>query len=401
MFDLADRMNTIKSSPTLVLNAMAAELRAQGVDVINLSAGEPDFETPKWIQEAAVHAMQQGLTKYTPADGLPVLKTAIQQKLNRDYDLDYDLKMISVGAGGKQIIFNALMASVNPNDEVIIPAPYWVSYPEIVSFCGGVPVLVPCSAENDFKLTAEQLRYHITDRTRWLILNSPNNPTGAFYSRDELRALADVLMEFNHVNILSDDIYEKLIYDDAHFVSIVRVEPRLKFRTLIVNGVSKSYAMTGWRLGFGAGPVDLIRAINLLQSQSTSNACSISQAAAVEAFVGPQDFLNEWRASFDERRQAVFKAINAISGLSCVMPQGAFYHYVNCEEILGLKTPEGKRLNTDKDVSLYLLEHAKVMVVDGDSFGLSPYFRISYAMSMGNLIEGCKRIAEAISDLNV
>ncbi len=399
MFSLADRMNTIQPSPTLVLNAKAGELRAQGVDIINLSTGEPDFDTPKWIQDAAIKAMQSGVTKYTPGDGLPTLKAAIQKKLVRDYDLDYDLNMITVGAGGKQIIFNAFMASVNPGDEVIIPAPYWVSYPEIVSFCGGVPILVPCLPEDNFKLTAEQLRYHITDRTRWLILNSPNNPTGVVYSRDELRALSAVLMEFNHVNILSDDIYENLVYDDKKFVSIVRVEPRLKFRTLVVNGVSKSYAMTGWRLGFAAGPVDLIKAITLLQSQSTSNACSISQAAAVEAFIGPQDFLNEWRHSFVERRDASFKAINAIPGLTCAMPKGAFYHYIDCHNILGAQTPDGVRLKSDKDFCLYLLEYAKVMVVSGDAFGLSPYFRISYATSMDNLMLGCERIANAIADL--
>ena len=399
MFELADRMNTIQSSPTLVLNAKAGELRAQGIDVINLSTGEPDFDTPKWIQEAAIKAMRKGVTKYTPGDGLPELKNAIQKKLLRDYDLDYDLNMITVGAGGKQIIFNALMASVNPGDEVIIPAPYWVSYPEIVSFCGGIPILVSCPPEDNFKLTAEQLRYHITDRTRWLILNSPNNPTGVVYSREEIRALSDILMEFNHVNILSDDIYENLVYDDKKFVSIVRVEPRLKFRTLVVNGVSKSYAMTGWRLGFAAGPVDLIKAITLLQSQSTSNACSISQVAAAEAFNGPQDFLNDWRYSFVQRRDASFEAINAIPGLTCSMPKGAFYHYINCNDILGAKTPDGVRLKTDKDFCLYLLGHAKVMVVSGDSFGLSPYFRISYATSMDNLMLGCERIAKAIADL--
>lgn len=401
MFNLADRMNTIQPSPTLVLNAKAGELRAQGIDIINLSTGEPDFDTPKWIQDAAIKAMQNGVTKYTPGDGLPSLKGAIQKKLLRDYDLDYDLNMITVGAGGKQVIFNALMASVNPGDEVIIPAPYWVSYPEIVSFCGGIPILVPCLPEDNFKLTAEQLRYHITDRTRWLILNSPNNPTGVVYSREELRALSEVLMKFNHVNILSDDIYENLIYDDEKFVSIVRVEPRLKFRTLVVNGASKSYAMTGWRIGFAAGPLDLIKAITLLQSQSTSNACSISQAAAVEAFIGPQDFLDTWRHSFVERRDASFNAINAIPGLTCAMPKGAFYHYVDCHAILGAKTPDGVRLKSDKDFCLYLLEHAQVMVVSGDSFGLSPYFRISYATSMNNLMLGCERIAKAISDLTI
>jgi aspartate aminotransferase len=293
------------------------------------------------------------------------------------------------------------MASINPGDEVIIPTPYWVSYPEIVRFCGGDPIFVPCLPENNFKLTAEDLRYHITDRTRWLILNSPNNPTGATYTRDELKSLATVLVEFNKVNILSDDIYENLVYDNQKFVSIVRVEPRLKFRTLIVNGASKSYAMTGWRLGFGAGPTSLINAISLLQSQSTSNACSISQAAAVAAFTGPQEFLNDWSDSFCVRRNASFKSINSIPGLSCVMPTGAFYHYVNCADIMYAKTPQGLRLKSDKDLCLYLLECAKVMVVSGDSFGLSPYFRISYATSMKTLMEGCARIAKAIAALEI
>ncbi|MDP3371498.1 MAG: pyridoxal phosphate-dependent aminotransferase [Candidatus Paracaedibacteraceae bacterium] len=400
MFDLADRMKTIQPSPTLLLNTKATQLRAQGVDIINFSTGEPDFATPQWIQEAAIQAMQQGLTKYTPTDGLPILKEAIQKKMRRDYDLDYDLDTITVGTGAKQIIFNAFLASINPGDEVIIPAPYWVSYPEIVNFCGGISITVHCSMNNNFKITPNQLRENITKRTRWVILNSPNNPTGAVYSKEELFALSEVLMEESHVNILSDDIYELLTYDETHFSSIVKIEPRLKFRTLIVNGVSKSYAMTGWRLGFGAGPADLIKAINMLQSQSTSNPCSITQGAAAAAFIGPQNFLFDWLRIYEERRDVSFKIFSKTPGLNCLLPTGAFYHYINCEGIIGKKTPDGDILRTDKDISFYLLEKAKVAVVSGNSFGLSPYFRMSYTCSIDVLKEGCQRIYDAITALN-
>ncbi len=399
MFKLSNRMNAIQPSPTLALNAKAAQLRADGVDIVNFSLGEPNFNTPLWIQEAAIQAMQQGLTKYTPTDGIPLLKQAIQKKLSRDYKLDYELDLITVGAGTKQLIFNAFMASLNPGDEVIIPAPYWVSYPELVRFFGGVPVIVSGSPENEFKLTADQLKAHITPKTRWVIINSPNNPTGAVYSQGELRQIADVLMEHFHVHVLSDDIYEHLTYDDVKFSSIVKVEPRLKFRTLICNGVSKAYAMTGWRLGFAAGAFDLIQALNLLQSQSTSNPCSISQAAAASALNGPHSFLIDWRQSFDERRTATHNVIGAIPGLSCEMPKGAFYLYVNCERLLGLLTPNGEVLRSDHDVCTYLLEEAKVMVIGGSAFGLSPYFRISYATSMENLMEGCQRIEKAVRRL--
>lgn len=400
MFALANRMNTIQASPTLVLNSKAAQLRAQGIDVINFSTGEPDFETPKWIQEAAIQAMQQGLTKYTPTDGIPILKEAVQKKMRRDYILDYDLDELTIGAGAKQLIFNAFLASIDPGDEVIIPAPYWVSYPDIVNFCGGVSIIVSCHLENNFKITPNQLRDSITKRTKWIILNSPNNPTGSVYSKEELLALSKVLMEESHVNILSDDIYELLTYDDACFSSIVCVEPRLRFRTLIINGVSKSYAMTGWRLGFAAGPSSLIKAMNMLHSQSTSNVCSVTQGAATAAFNGPQNFIIDWMRIYEEHRNVSHQMINNIPGLHCLLPKGAFYHYINCEEILGKTTPDGKYLRSDKDVGLYFLEKAQVVVVSGDSFGLSPYFRISYTGKIENIKEGCKRIADAVAQLN-
>ncbi len=401
MFDLSARMKNIQPSVTFGLNAKANELRSQGIDVINLAIGEPDFDTPEWIQDAAINAIKGGITRYTPSDGFPDLKKAIQTKMTRDYKLDYDLDMITAGAGSKQILFNALLASINPGDEVIIPAPYWGSYPEIVRFCEGVPVIVPCSPQNDFKITANQLDGYITDRTRWIILNSPNNPTGAYYSGENLKKLSSVLMEYNKVNILTDDIYENLIYDDEKFINILQVEPRLKFRTLIINGVSKSYAMTGWRLGFGVGPKNLIQGIKLLSSQSTSNACSISQAAAIAALTGPQDFLEDWKKSYQERRDASFELINSIPHLSCIMPKGAFFHYVNCAKLIYSKTQNGNYLKTEDDIVSYLLTKAKVMVVGGASFGLSPFFRISYASSMDNVKTGCKRISKAISNLIV
>ncbi len=399
MFSLADRLRSIQPSPTLALNARASALKAEGVDVINLAAGEPDFETPAWIQEAAIQAMKQGLTKYTAVDGIRPLKRAIQEKFRRDNDLEYTLDEITVANGGKQILFNAMMASLNHGDEVIIPAPYWVSYPDIVRMFEGVDVIVPCAEETGFKLTAEALRQAITKRTKWIILNSPSNPTGSVYSKEELKALADVLCHYPNIYILSDDIYENLIYDDAPFYNIVQVEPHLKNQTLILNGVSKSYSMTGWRIGYGAGPQTLIKAMNLIQSQSTSNACSIAQGAAVMAVSGPQEFLKEWRQIFAERRDATLKAFNQVPGLTCLKPEGAFYLYVNCEGVLGKKTPDGHMLKTDNQFCGYLLDAAKVTAVSGDAFGLSPYFRISYATSLELLEEACKRIHKAVSDL--
>ena len=399
MFSLADRLRSIQPSPTLALNARAAALKAEGIDVINLAAGEPDFETPGWIQESAIQAMKQGLTKYTAVDGIQPLKKAIQEKFRRDNDLEYTLDEITVANGGKQILFNAMMASLNTGDEVIIPAPYWVSYPDVVRMFGGVDVIVPCTEETGFKLTAEALRQAITKRTKWVILNSPSNPTGSVYSKQDLKSLADVLCHYPNIYILSDDIYEHLIYGDVPFYNIAQVEPHLKNQTLILNGVSKSYSMTGWRIGYGAGPQTLIRAMNLIQSQSTSNACSIAQGGAVMAINGPQEFLNDWRQIFAERRDKTLQALNQVSGLNCLTPDGAFYLYVNCQGVLGKQTPNGKILETDNQFCAYLLDAAKVTAVSGDAFGLSPYFRISYATSLELLQAACQRIQEAVAQL--
>lgn len=399
MFRLADRLSSIQPSPTLSLNARAAALKAQGGNVINLAAGEPDFDTPTWIKEAAAQAMQQGLTKYTAVDGIQPLKKAIQQKLHRDNGLSYELDELTVANGGKQILFNALMASLNPGDEVIIPAPYWVSYPDIVRMFDAVDRIIPCAEQNGFKLTAQQLEEAITSKTKWVILNSPSNPTGAVYSEKELKDLAAVLCKHPDIYILSDDIYEHLVYDNLKFYNIIQVEPSLKDRTLILNGVSKSYSMTGWRIGYGAGSKTLIKAMNLIQSQSTSNACSIAQAAAVKAIDGPQDFLKDWRQTFEERRDKTLALLNHVPGLSCLTPQGAFYLYVNCQGVLGKVTPAGQKIETDNQFCNYLLEAAQVTAVSGDAFGLSPYFRISYATSLELLQEASQRIAKAVSDL--
>ena len=399
MFSLADRLRSIQPSPTLSLNARATALKAEGVDVINLAAGEPDFATPTWVQEAAIQAMNQGLTKYTAVDGIQPLKKAIQEKFQRDNSLKYALDEITVANGGKQILFNVLMASLNHGDEVIIPAPYWVSYPDIVRMFDGVEVIIPCTEATGFKLTAKALKQAITHRTKWVILNSPSNPTGSVYSRAELKELADILNQYPNIYILSDDIYEHLVYDNLHFCNIVQVEPHLKNQTLILNGVSKSYSMTGWRIGYGAGPKTLIKAMNLIQSQSTSNACSIAQAAAVMALNGPQEFLRNWRQTFAERRDMTLNALSKVPGLSCLKPEGAFYLYVNCAGVLGKRTPDGQTLQTDNQFCGYLLDAAKVTAVSGDAFGLSPYFRISYATSLELLQEACKRIHKAVSDL--
>ncbi len=399
MFSLANRLRSIQPSPTLALNARAAALKAEGVNIINLAAGEPDFETPEWIQEAAVQAMRQGLTKYTAVDGLSSLKKAIQRKFLRDNQLAYELQEITVANGGKQILFNAMMATLNPGDEVIIPSPYWVSYPDIVRMFEGVDRMVPCGEESHFKLTPALLEKALTSHTKWLILNSPSNPTGAVYTVQELKDLAEVLRQHPDVWILSDDIYEHLVYDQASFTNIIQVDASLKSRTLILNGVSKSYSMTGWRIGYGAGPERLIKAMNLIQSQSTSNACSIAQGAAIEALNGPQGFLKEWQKVFAERRDITLKALNRIEGLHGIRPGGAFYLYINCGGVLGRKTPSGQILETDNQFCQYLLESARVTVVSGDAFGLSPYFRLSYATSLPLLEEACCRIGQAVSQL--
>lgn len=396
---LAQRLSLIKPSPTLAMNAKAAQMKASGIDVISLSAGEPDFDTPEFIKQAATRAMANGITKYTAVDGLPALKKAIQQKFLRDNQLSYDLDQLMVSTGGKQVLFNALMATIETDDEVIIPAPYWVSYPDMTALFGGKPIFIDCLEENGFKLTPSQLDTAITSKTKWVILNSPSNPTGEIYSKEELIALGQVLLKHPHVFILSDDIYEYLIYDGISFYTIASVVPELKPRTLIVNGVSKSYSMTGWRIGYGAGPKEIIKAMTMLQSQSTSNACSIAQAATIEALSSDLSFLKEWKKQFEERRDFFHTEINKIPGLSARKAGGAFYLYINCKGVIGRKTPEGIVIHSDNDFAGYLLEHAKVAVVSGDAFGLSPYFRISYATSKETLNQAVSRIAAAVASL--
>lgn len=396
---IADRLQRIKPSPTLAVTAKARELKAAGVDVIGLGAGEPDFDTPDWIKEAAARAMAAGDTKYTAVDGTPALKEAIIAKFKRENDLSYEMDQVTVGTGAKQIIYNALMATLNPGDEVIIPAPYWVSYPDMTLLAEGTPVIVGCPSEKGFKLQPADLEHAITPRSKWLILNSPNNPTGAAYTRAELRALADVLMRHPQIHVMCDDIYEHLIYDDFDFGTIAEVEKGLKSRTLTINGVSKSYAMTGWRIGYAGGSADLIKAIAKIQGQSTSNPCSIAQAAAVEALNGRQDFLRERAQVFKRRRDFVVRAINEAEGLSCTTPEGAFYVFVCCKDLLGKRGSSGQVLQNDQDVATYLLESEGVAVVQGSAFGVDGYFRISYATSDSALEEACKRIQRACAAL--
>ncbi|MBL4840213.1 MULTISPECIES: aspartate transaminase [Thalassospira] len=396
---IADRLSRIKPSPTIAVTTKAAELKAAGVDVIGLGAGEPDFDTPDNIKDAAKAALDAGKTKYTPVAGTPELRKAIVAKFKRENDLEYTIDEITVGCGGKQTLFNALFATLNPGDEVIIPAPYWVSYPDMTLMAEGVPVVVECQEENDFKITASELEAAITPKTKWVVLNSPSNPTGAAYSRAELRAIADVLLKHENVWVMSDDMYEHLVYDGFEFTTIAQVEPKLKSRTLTCNGVSKSYAMTGWRLGYAAGPVELIKAINKVQSQSSTHTSSISQAASVEALNGPQDFLKERAEVFKERRDLVVKAMNECEGLTCKKPEGAFYVYPSCAGTIGKKTPDGKVIETDTDFVTYLLESEGVAAVQGSAFGLAPYFRISYATSTEALTEACARIKRACAAL--
>ena len=394
---LADRLKNIKPSPTIAVTTKAAELKAAGKDVIGLGAGEPDFNTPDFICAAAKTAMDKGQTKYTPVSGTASLRKAIADKFKRENNLDYAVDEIIVGTGGKQVIFNAILATVNKGDEVIIPAPYWVSYPDIVAFADGVPVFVEC--KGNFKMKPQQLEAAITPKTKWLILNSPSNPTGAAYSVAELKALADVLLKHPHVWVMSDDIYEHLVYDGFKFATIAEVEPKLKPRTLTVNGVSKAYSMTGWRIGYAAGDKTLIKAMDMLQSQSTSNASSISQAAALAALNGDQAFLADWRKSFAQRRDLVVSKLNAIEGIKCLTPEGAFYVYPSFEGLVGKKTPGGAVIKNSNDLSTYLLESVGVAVVPGVAFGLDPYFRISYATSEKVLTEACARIAKACAEL--
>ena len=396
---IADRLSRIKPSPTLAVTAKAAELKAAGKDIIGLGAGEPDFDTPDFVKDGAKAAIDAGKTKYTAVDGTPELKDAIIEKFKRDNNLSYARENISVGTGGKQILYNALMASVNPGDEVIIPAPYWVSYPDMTLLAEGEPVFVECPAENNFKLQPDDLEAAINDKTKWVILNSPSNPTGSAYSWEEMKALTDVLVKYPHVYIMTDDMYEHLVYDDFKFCTPAEVEPKLYDRTLTCNGVSKSYAMTGWRIGYAGGPKELIKAMSKIQSQSTSNPSSISQAAAVAALNGDQSFLNERNDVFKQRRDLVVNSLNDIEGLSCHTPEGAFYIYASCMGCIGKKTPEGVIINTDEDFVTYLLESVGVAAVQGAAFGLSPFFRISYATSNEALKKACLRIKKACADL--
>ena len=396
---LSARVKAIKPSQTIAVTTKAKELKAAGKDVIGLGAGEPDFNTPKHICDAAKKAMDNGQTKYTAVGGTPELKDAISAKFKRDNNLSYSHQEIIVGTGGKQILFNALMATLNQGDEVIIPAPYWVSYPDMVTVAEGTPVVIECTADEGFKLTPEKLEQAITPKTKWLILNSPSNPTGAAYTKQDLEAIAEVLLKHDHVYVMSDDIYEHLIYDGFKFFSIATVAPKLKERVLTVNGVSKAYSMTGWRIGYAGGSVELISAMAKLQSQSTSNPCSVSQAAAVEALNGPQEFLQDWVNSFASRRDKVVKALNDIDGIDCLTPQGAFYVYPSCAKLIGKKTQDGKVINSSTDLATYLLENAGVAVVMGVAFGLDPHFRISYATSEDLLDKSMLRIKEAIEKL--
>lgn len=395
----AARLSRVKPSPTLVVTARAAELKATGKNVIGLGAGEPDFDTPDHIKEAAIAAIRGGETKYTPVAGTPALKKAISDKYKRENGLEYAANQIVAGVGAKQVIFNALLATVNSGDEVIIPAPYWVSYPDMVLFAEGTPVVVRCLEEHAFKLTPDALEKAITPKTRWLILNSPSNPTGAAYSEKELRALADVLLRHPNVWVMADDIYEHLLYDGFTFKTIAQVEPKLYERTLTVNGVSKAYSMTGWRIGYAGGPQSLIAAISDIQSHSTSNACSISQAASVAALNGPQEFLATWRDSFAARRNLVVDALNAIPGMKCLKPEGAFYVFPSIKGLIGKKTPAGKSIETCTDFCDYLLEDALVATVSGHAFGMGGYFRISYATSEKTLREAMERITQACAAL--
>jgi len=396
---LASRLDRIKPSPTLAVTQKARELKAAGRDVIGLGAGEPDFDTPDNIKAAAVEAIRRGETKYTDVDGTPALKQAVVAKFRRENGLSYTPDQVTVGSGGKQVIYNAMMATLDPGDEVIIPAPYWVSYPDMVLLADGRPVSVACRENSRFKLRPEALEAAITAKTKWLILNSPSNPTGAAYDRAEMKALTDVLMLHPQVRVLSDDMYEHLVYDGFRFVTPVEVEPGLYDRTLTMNGVSKAYCMTGWRIGYAAGPKDLIKAIAKVQSQSTSNPSSISQAAAVEALNGPQDFIAAHNAVFKERRDLVVEMLNAAPGLACHRPEGAFYVYPSCAGAIGRKTPQGKTIASDDDFVTYLLDAEGVAAVQGSAFGLSPFFRVSYATATELLREACARIQRACAAL--
>ena len=397
---LADSLKRIKPSPTIAVTDKARALKAAGRNVMGLGAGEPDFDTPYNIKEAAIKAIREGrASKYTNVDGIPELKAAVAAKFKRENGLDYKPSQITVGTGGKQVLYNAFMATLNPGDEVIIPAPYWVSYPDMVMLAGGTPVEVVCSMESGFKITAAQLEKAITPKTKWFLLNSPSNPTGGAYTQAELKALTDVLVRHPHVYVMTDDMYEHLVYDDFKFTTPAQVEPKLYERTLTINGTSKAYCMTGWRIGYAGGPEPLIKAMAMLQSQSTSNPAAVSQWAAVEALNGPQDFIAKHNVIFKERRDLVVSMLNQANGIKCPTPEGAFYVYPSCAGTMGKTTASGKKLATDEDFVTELLEAEGVAVVQGSAFGLGPAFRISYATKTSDLEDACQRIQRFCGNL--
>ncbi|MDC0513923.1 pyridoxal phosphate-dependent aminotransferase [Pelagibacteraceae bacterium] len=396
---VSNNLKRIKPSPTLAVTQKARELKAAGKEVISLGAGEPDFDTPENIKQAAIKAINDGDTKYTAVDGTPVLKNAIIKKFKRENNLDYQADQITVGAGGKHVIYNAMVATLNEGDEVVIPAPYWVSYPDIVLLAGGTPIILRCNEKQGFKINPSELEKSITKKTKWIILNSPSNPTGACYSEEDIREIAKILIKHPHVHILSDDIYEHVAYEGFKFFTIAQIA-ELKERVLTMNGVSKAYSMTGWRIGYAAGPKEIIKAIAKIQSQSTTNPSSISQAAAVEALNGTQDFIKERATSFQERRDFVVRALNDIGGIECLNPDGAFYVFPSCKGLIGKKDSTGKELKTDSDFVQSLLENSGVAVVQGSAFGLEGFFRISYATSMKNLKNALEKISSFCKNLN-
>jgi len=396
---LSERIGRIEMNPIIKILNQVRSMELAGHKLANFSVGEPDFDTPQNIQDAAIAAMRRGETRYTTSDGTAVLKEAIKRKFKRENGLDYEPTQIGVGSGAKHIIYNALQCTLNPGDEVIIPAPYWTSYPDVVRFCDGTPVFVNCGREQGFRLNPEQLDRAITPRTKWLILNSPSNPSGAVYGAADLAAIAEVLLRHPKVMILSDDMYEHLLYDGMQRATIAQVAPDLYPRTLTVNGVSKTYSMTGWRIGYAGGPTPLLRAMANIQSQATSNPCSISQAAAVEALNGPQDIVGERAAIFEQRRDMMVRLLKQVPGMICPKPEGAFYTYVDCTGLVGKKTPAGKVIANDTDLAVYLLDQAHVATVQGAGFGLSPYLRLAYATSFENIEQGCARIRRACEEL--
>jgi aspartate aminotransferase len=397
---ISDSLNRIKPSATMVITAKATQLKREGKKVIGLSSGEPDFDTPQHVKQAAIDAINSGYTKYTNIEGIPELRQSIVEKFKKDNDLNYDVSNVIVGTGGKQILFNALMSSLNKDDEVIIPAPYWVSYPDMTLLAGGKPIFVDCSSETNFKLTGEALDKVITKNSKWLILNSPSNPTGSCYSLSELEEIANVVRKHENLYVMTDDIYEYIVYDNFKFYTLAQVAPDLKDRILTVNGVSKSYCMTGWRIGYAAGPSLLIKAMIKIQGQSTSNPSSISQYAALAGISGSKEFLDPCLNAFDERRHFVVDKLNSINGISCILPEGAFYAYPNVSGLIGKKTQNGKILNNDAEIVEWLLESAEVAAVPGVAFGLEPYFRVSYATSLEVLKEAMNRIEKAVLTLS-